>query len=84
MNDRADSGRASWAAFIRARRRELGLRQDELADLAGVSTRTISAVEAGKPTVRLDVLLAVFDTLGLQLAVSTPSGETAVVTSSGP
>jgi HTH-type transcriptional regulator/antitoxin HipB len=51
------------------RRRELGLRQDELADLAGVSTRFVHTLEAGKPSVQLDRVEAVLDVLGLELRV---------------
>lgn len=47
----------------------LGLRQDELAALAGVSTRSVHAVENEKPTVRLDVLSRIVDALGLELLV---------------
>ncbi len=54
---------------VRMRRRDLGLRQDEAADLAGVSERFIREVESGKPTVRLDKLVALLDALGLQLDV---------------
>lgn len=50
-----------------ARRKELRLTQQELADLAGVSPRFIHELENGKPTVRLDRLLAVANTLGLEL-----------------
>jgi y4mF family transcriptional regulator len=52
---------------VRARRRDLGLDQADLADLAGVSLRFVGALEAGKETVRLDKVLAVLDALGLQL-----------------
>lgn len=52
---------------VRARRRELGLQQAELADLAGVSERFVRAVEHEKPTVRLDKLNALLDALGLEL-----------------
>jgi len=52
---------------VRARRKELHLRQEDLADLANVSVRWIGALEAGKPGVQLDKLLAVLDVLGLQL-----------------
>ena len=55
------------AHAVRARRRELGLRQGELAELAGVSERFVHTVEAGKATVQLDKLLAVLETLGLHL-----------------
>lgn len=85
MNDRADlsagdtPGEAAWPSAIRARRRELGLLQSELADLAGVSTRTVSAIETGKPTVRLDVLWTVLNTLGLRLDIRAPNGGTTPV-----
>ena len=57
------------AAVVSVRREELDLRQSELADLAGCSTRFVHAVETGKPTVQLDKLLAVLRVLGLHLAV---------------
>lgn len=47
-----------------ARRGELGLRQDEVADLAGVSTRFAHTLESGKPNVHLDRVEAVLDVLG--------------------
>ncbi|HSK24815.1 MAG TPA: helix-turn-helix transcriptional regulator [Egicoccus sp.] len=54
---------------VRQRRRDLGLRQDELADLAGVSTRFVHTLEAGKPSVQMDRVVAVLEVLGLELAV---------------
>lgn len=65
MHDHA----SPWGGVVRERRRELGLRQDELAALAGVATRSVHAVEASKPTVRLDVLTAVLGVLGLDLVI---------------
>ena len=52
---------------IRARRRELGLRQQDVADLALTSERFVRELESGKATVRLDKLRAVLDVLGLDL-----------------
>ena len=56
-------------SFIRQRRKENKLSQQQLAELAEVSARFISQLEQGKDTVRLDVVnrvLAVFGkTLGL-------------------
>lgn len=49
------------------RRRELGLRQADVAVLAGVSERFVRELESGKPTVRLDKLQPVLDVLGLEL-----------------
>lgn len=59
-------------AVVRARRKELGLTQAQLAELAGVSPRFVFDLEAGKPTVSLDRLLVVLKALGLKmnLAVS--------------
>jgi y4mF family transcriptional regulator len=65
MHDRAFE--AGLARAVRRRRDDLGLRQVELAELAGCSTRFVHTVEAGKPTVRLDKLLALLRVLGLRL-----------------
>ena len=51
------------------RRRALGLRQADLADLAGVSERFVRELEGGKPSVRLDLLVRVLDVLGLELVL---------------
>ena len=51
------------------RRKQLGLRQEDLAVLAGVSERFVRQLEAGKSTVRLDTLTAVLDALGLELVL---------------
>jgi y4mF family transcriptional regulator len=55
------------AAELRARRVQLRLRQEEVADLAGVSERFVYALENGKKTVQLDKVLAVLNALGLHL-----------------
>ncbi len=68
MSDRA----SDFGARIRSRRDELGLKQAELAELAGCSTRFVHTVEAGKKTVRLDKLLDVLDVLGLRLTIEGP------------
>jgi HTH-type transcriptional regulator/antitoxin HipB len=73
MHDRAREP-AAWAAEIRRRRLELGLHQDELAALAGVSTRFVHTLEQGKPTVRLDKVLAVLAQLGLDLVLEPSTG----------
>ena len=63
---------------MRSRRRELRLRQDELAALAEVSTRFVHSVEHDKQTIRLDALLNVLDTLGLTLVITGPGRSTVV------
>ncbi len=57
------------ASKVRARRAYLRLRQEELADLAGVSERFVYALENGKTTVQLDKVLAVLNALGLHLEI---------------
>ena len=69
-----------FAAGVRARRRHLGLRQAELADLAGVSERFIYALESGKRSVQLDKVLNVLAALGLHLEVHRGARQTIEVT----
>lgn len=57
------------ATTIRMRRKQLRLTQEELASLASCSKPTVIAAEAGKPTMRLDMLLSLLDVLGLKLAI---------------
>ena len=54
---------------VRARRQELGLRQTEVAELAGCSQRFLHTVEQGKASLRLDKVLDVLEVLGLGLEV---------------
>jgi HTH-type transcriptional regulator / antitoxin HipB len=68
MHDRSsDKGLPELAELVRRRREELGLRQAELAEMAGCSARFLHTVEAGKTTVRLDKLADVLRVLGLRL-----------------
>ena len=66
-----DSFAESLAAQVRARRAVLRLTQHDLAQLAGVSERFVRFVEQGKASVQLDSLVAVLETLGLELQVAT-------------
>jgi y4mF family transcriptional regulator len=64
-----DTGRlATIGRQARDRRKALRLTQDDLADLAGCSSRFVRALEAGKTTVRMDKVLDVLDVLGLELS----------------
>ena len=60
---------AQIAETVRQRRQKLGLTQLELADLAEVSERLVRDIEAGRPTIRTDKLLATLDALGLELRI---------------
>ena len=59
---------------IRDRRKVLGLTQRDLAELADCAERLIHEVENGKPTVRLDRVLAILRVLGLQLTLGQGKG----------
>jgi HTH-type transcriptional regulator/antitoxin HipB len=72
MQPKQDAARRDAEAIggaVRQSREALGLRQDELALAAGVSTRVIHQIEHGKPTSRLDSLAPVLAVLGLRLRV---------------
>lgn len=56
-------------SIVRARRKALSLSQAELAALAGIGLAFMYELEHGKPTVRLDKVLAVLAVLGLELHV---------------
>ncbi|BCW38031.1 hypothetical protein StoSoilA2_40870 [Arthrobacter sp. StoSoilA2] len=65
----ANSLMATLGSEVRARRASLSLSQQDVADLAGVSERFVRFVETGKSTVQLEPLVAVLDTLGLELSL---------------
>lgn len=60
----------SLSSAIKSRRLDLKITQEDLAKSAGVSRRTITALEAGKATVRLDVLLRLIEALRLTIDVA--------------
>lgn len=49
------------AAFVKAKRREQGWTQVQLADYAGVGLRFVRELEQGKPSLRLDKVNQVLD-----------------------
>ncbi len=52
---------------IRARRHELKIRQQEVADLADVSINTLGSIEMGTGNPSLSSIKAICDVLGLEL-----------------
>jgi len=64
---RRETSAGAFARALRTRRQQLKLRQEELADLAGVSERFVYALENGKKSVQRDKVLAVLAALGLHL-----------------
>ncbi len=67
-------GVSTFATAVRSRRQQLRLRQDEVADLAGVSERFVYALENGKQSVQLDKVAAVLFALGLHLELHRGGG----------
>ena len=55
--------------IIKARRKMLGLRQDQLADIAGVGINTLTKIERGEANPSIETLKKVLDSLGLELSV---------------
>ena len=54
---------------IRELRKQHDITQASLAEIAGVSLPSIQRLEAGKETIRLDVLIKVTDALGYQVSL---------------
>lgn len=60
------------AKIVHYYRKQSGLSQRELAQLAGVGKTVIFDIEKGKETVRLNTLLKVLDILNIQMKFETP------------
>ena len=65
---------ATIGQIIRDERKELGLRQDELAAASGVGLRFLVELERGKPTVQMSKVLDVISALGCELQIKRPDG----------
>jgi y4mF family transcriptional regulator len=61
------------AAAVRGRRQKLGLSQASVAQRARVSRQWLSEFESGKPTAELQLVMRLFDALGLRLFLEVPN-----------
>ena len=61
-------------AAIRKKRRDIGMRQAELAALAGVGPRFLSELENGKSSAEIGKVLLVLRRLGLELLIRLRGG----------
>lgn len=52
---------------LKERREELGVTQEQLAELAGVGLRTVKEIDAGKGNPTVSTLLKLADVLGMDL-----------------
>ena len=55
---------------IKERRKQLGVNQLTLSELAGVGLNTLVAIERGEGNPQLNTLLTILDTLGLQMDIN--------------
>ncbi len=80
VEQRAGATASAFGSLIRRRRRELKIRQAQLALATGVGRRFLVDLESGKPTCQLGRSLLVADALGLRpadiLASDTPAHDT--------
>lgn len=60
--------------IVRDERKEMGLRQDELAAASGVGLRFIVELERGKATAQIGKVLTVLAALGCELQIRRPDG----------
>lgn len=62
-------------AAIRAKRKAIGMRQKELASLAGVGPRFLLEIEHGKTSAEIGKVLQVLRRLGLELTIRPRGGD---------
>jgi y4mF family transcriptional regulator len=55
--------------IIRQRRMDLSLKQEDLSEMAGVTTKTIFSIESGKGNTSLTTLQKLLEVLGLELFI---------------
>lgn len=67
---------AEIAQMVWYYRKQSGLTQLELANLAGVGKTVVFDLEKGKETVQVDTLLKVLEALNIQLKFETPFPQT--------
>lgn len=60
--------------IVRNERKELGLRQDELAAASGVGLRFVVDLERGKATAQIGKVITVLAALGCELQIRRPDG----------
>jgi y4mF family transcriptional regulator len=59
----------SIGQLIQARRKSRKIRQEDLAEIAGISSRTLRDIEKGIANPELETLLKIFEVLGLEIKV---------------
>lgn len=70
LNERLGMTIKEIGAEIKARRVLLGVTQADVAEISGISLRTIKAIELGKANPTVNILQCILETIGLTLSVS--------------
>ncbi|CAG9176517.1 helix-turn-helix transcriptional regulator [Cupriavidus pinatubonensis] len=70
-----DMNASTLGSSIRRKRTELGLSQQQLADMAQLSRQSLNGIEHGTVNATLETLGRLLDVLGLSLAISDPEQE---------
>lgn len=70
------------AQTIRYFRKQSGLSQQQLAELAGIGKTVVFDIEKGKATVQLNSLLKILDALNIKLKFDTPFAQPSETTES--
>lgn len=55
--------------IIQKRRNSLSLKQDDLAEMTGITSKTIYLIESGNGNPSIDTLKKLLDTLGLEITI---------------
>lgn len=66
-DDRVIASARRIGRLARSRRTASGLTQSDMVLAAGISERTVHAIEHGKPTARLSAVIALLDALNMEL-----------------
>lgn len=69
MDNQKSSLQVAIGEQIRLRRKELGITQPHLAEIAGVSVNTLYKIERGQANPTIEVLGKLLDVLGLEVSV---------------
>ena len=67
LQDLTPSGYSTLSRVVKARRKELGITQRQLADKAGVGLRFVRELERDKPSLQLDKVNQVLQLFGLEM-----------------
>lgn len=67
--DKVIAEKKSIGELVQDRRKTIKIRQEDLAEIAGISPRTLRDIEKGIANPELETLLKIFEVLGLDIKV---------------